>query len=123
MSYSKNGRLLLCAPSNAAVDELLQRLLQGLPDSESHNGSRPTIKRHRCRMLRLGSPPENASSEIVELSLEHQTEQQVLSSVEYRHYEANNQNIASALTKIQKLKRGRSYFNLLNFSDNRRIIP
>ena len=32
-SYGKKQRLLLCAPSNAAVDELLLRLLKGVYNS------------------------------------------------------------------------------------------
>jgi senataxin len=59
-------RLLLCAPSNTAVDELLTRLIPGVLD---HRGEvRPV------RIVRLGEPLEGASPQIQEHTLDAQIE-------------------------------------------------
>jgi senataxin len=63
-------RLLLCAPSNAAVDELAQRIIKGVPGP---NGR----KREDLKVVRLGSTSPLATSGVVRLTLESQTEERL----------------------------------------------
>lgn len=79
------NRLLLCAPSNAAVDVLLERIMQGLIGS---NGLKRTVK-----IIRMGDPPEGCPSYIRELSLEYQTEKIVRSSSLHVNHQAINERI------------------------------
>lgn len=59
-------RLLICAPSNTAVDELLARLSGGVLD---HTG-----QLRQVRIVRLGEPLEGASQAIQKLTLDAQIE-------------------------------------------------
>jgi AAA domain len=62
----KTQRLLICTPSNAAVDEILSRLMNGILDQDGNI--------RRVRLLRLGEPLEGASEAIRALSLDFQAE-------------------------------------------------
>ena len=68
---SHHQRLLICAPSNAAVDEILLRLSRGVHDSKGEI--------RKLKIVRLGEPIENSShsSAILEMTLDSQVEQQV----------------------------------------------
>lgn len=59
------SRLLVCAPSNAAVDELLLRLLKEGVVSASGKVKKP-------KLVRLGKPLENSPQEIIDMTLENQ---------------------------------------------------
>lgn len=59
-------RLLICAPSNTAVDELLTRLSVGVLD---HTGQLRTV-----RIVRLGEPLDGSSQAIQKLTLDAQIE-------------------------------------------------
>ena len=59
-------QILICAPSNAAVDELLLRIDAGIYDS--------TGQMKRVKVIRLGEPLEGSSALIKSLTLDNQTE-------------------------------------------------
>jgi senataxin len=60
----KKNRLLICAPSNAAVDEILRRLLaEGTIDANGH--------RFAPQVVRLGKPLEGSSPAIEEITLDN----------------------------------------------------
>lgn len=62
-------RLLICAPSNTAVDELLSRLSHGIADGSG--GTR------QLRIVRLGEPLEGASEAIKKLTLDTQIDERL----------------------------------------------
>ena len=67
------NRILLCAPSNSAVDELLTKLTQnGLPD---RFGQLQPVK-----LIRMGDSTSDCPPHIKELSLEYQTERKIKDS-------------------------------------------
>jgi senataxin len=76
-------RVLICTPSNAAVDEVLSRLyFQGIYDDKPDSFAQPTEQglaegRRRVKIVRLGEGLETASTLIKSLSLESQVEAQV----------------------------------------------
>jgi hypothetical protein len=76
---NENCRLLICAPSNTAVDEILARLLH-------HGVFCDGGGQRKIKMVRLGHPLEDAPESIQELSLERQTDQIVKSSDIYKQY-------------------------------------
>jgi hypothetical protein len=64
-SKLSTSRLLVCAPSNAAVDEVLLRLLkEGVVNRDG--------KLQKPKLVRLGKPLENSAQEIIDLTLENQ---------------------------------------------------
>lgn len=64
---SPTHRLLVCAPSNAAVDEVLLRLLtEGVVNREGRLA--------KPKLVRLGAPLDNCPKEILDLTLENQIE-------------------------------------------------
>lgn len=76
-SNQKSQRILFCAPSNAAVDEIVRRLVQSPPyrdDNDSH-----AIKHGNCgdfNIVRVGQKTQ-VSSEIVQYSLEYLLEREL----------------------------------------------
>lgn len=62
-------RLLICAPSNTAVDELLGRLSAGVLDN--------TGQLRAVRIVRLGEPLEGASQTIKNITLDYQIEERL----------------------------------------------
>jgi senataxin len=65
-STRQRRRLLICAPSNTAVDELLNRISAGVLDASG------AIR--KVRMVRLGEPQESASQAIQAITLDAQIE-------------------------------------------------
>ena len=69
-TQSKSNRILVCAPSNAAVDEVLHRLLKdGVVNKDG--------KIKKPKLVRLGKPLEGCTNEIGDLMLENQVEKLV----------------------------------------------
>lgn len=62
-------RLLICAPSNTAVDELLTRLTAGVLDGAG--------ELRQVKIVRLGEPLEGAAQAICRLTLDYQIEERV----------------------------------------------
>ncbi len=62
-------RLLICAPSNTAVDELLTRLTAGVLDGAG--------ELRQVKIVRLGEPLEGAAQAICRLTLDFQIEERV----------------------------------------------
>lgn len=83
---ANKNRLLICAPSNAAVDELLSRLSLGvLDDSEMRSSGYPTPLR-QLNLVRLGNVSETSSEIIADRTLEKQTDNKLLRSREWLEY-------------------------------------
>jgi superfamily I DNA and/or RNA helicase len=75
----QHHRVLICTPSNAAIDEVLSRLhLQGIFDDSEQSyvkGISGSIDdRRKIKIVRLGDSLENASEVIKQLSLDNQVE-------------------------------------------------
>jgi len=69
----RSQRLLVCAPSNAAVDELLTRMLAGVLSVQPDG----TETRRQLKLVRLGEPKEDTSPEICALDIEEQTKRRL----------------------------------------------
>lgn len=76
----KKNRLLLCAPSNAAVDELLSRLSQGVLSSRHGTATR------KLNIVRLGNVSEMSDDSVLEYTLDNLTEGKLLRSKEWTDY-------------------------------------
>ena len=62
-----SNRILVCAPSNAAVDEVLLRLMkEGVVNRDG--------KLRKPKLVRLGKPLEDSPNEIIDITLENQVE-------------------------------------------------
>lgn len=85
-------RILVCTPSNTAVDELLSRLLGGVWDA---SGTLRAVK-----MVRLGPPLDTAAREIHELGLEYQTEKIVRGHNLWAQYTAACDSVEELYRKI-----------------------
>lgn len=95
-SGSKQNRILLCAPSNAAVDQLLTRLQEhGLADS---TGQTCAVK-----MVRMGDSP-GCPQHIRELSLEYQTEEKVKRSDHWLHFQSHCGRIELLMKSLRELE-------------------
>ena len=82
---STKQRLLICAPSNTAVDELLMRLSMGVLNNQGELRS--------ARIVRLGEPLEGASTLINKLTLEAQIEERLLTDATFIKLQAAKENI------------------------------
>ncbi|OMJ18299.1 Helicase sen1 [Smittium culicis] len=67
-SNSRNGKILVCAPSNAAVDEIVQRLKEGVVDSSG--------KIFVPKIVRVGQS-ESINSSVKDLTLDQLVEDQL----------------------------------------------
>ena len=81
-------RLLICAPSNAAIDEVLTRIKsQGIFDDASqsylNNINRINRERREAKIVRLGEPLEGASALVHAMALESQVEASVKTKAEH----------------------------------------
>jgi superfamily I DNA and/or RNA helicase len=87
-SVSSAQRLLICAPSNAAIDEILTRLtLNGIYDQDG------LLITNQLKIVRLGEPPSSSSGSIGtfsplihSLTLEYQVEQKILVDELYQRF-------------------------------------
>ena len=95
-SASDHNRLLLCAPSNAAVDEIVMRLSAGV-------WSRAGNKR-RVNVVRLGTPMEGCSEEVMKATLDHQADVLLKRETAWRHYMAVNDRIDKARNELMAMK-------------------
>ncbi|CAG8446360.1 8727_t:CDS:2 [Acaulospora morrowiae] len=64
-AFNSSGKILVCAPSNAAVDELVKRLMNGIYNSYG--------KLNRVNVVRIGSP-ENCHEDVKHKTLDYQAE-------------------------------------------------
>lgn len=103
-SNDKAKRVLLCAPSNAAVDELLTRLLAGIIGSDG-------CRRH-VNIVRLGKLPSDTPIAIVEsikhLTLDEKVEEVINESGLKDQKHALKQEIEIVLGKIGVVRTQRS---------------
>lgn len=81
-------RLLICAPSNAAIDEVLTRIkLTGIYDDAQHSFfhgvNASNSERRPVKLVRLGEPLEGASTVVQQLVLENQVEASIKQKAEY----------------------------------------
>ncbi|XP_065682161.1 uncharacterized protein LOC100204258 isoform X2 [Hydra vulgaris] len=96
-SNQKSQRILFCAPSNAAVDEIVRRLVQSPPyrdDNDSH-----AIKHGNCgdfNIVRVGQKTQ-VSSDLVQYSLEYLLER------ELKNYKSSH-NKSKIIEQIKLLK-------------------
>lgn len=93
--WSHRNRLLICAPSNSAVDELLLRLTKGVlgPDGETTH----------VKVVRMGEPLDGCAHGIRELSLEYQAEEIVKQSALWASYNRCAASIQALYGRIDTL--------------------
>lgn len=96
---ANKNRLLICAPSNAAVDELLTRLSLGILSSEGIEGSNEGLR--LLKLVRLGNVSESSNEMIEEFTLERQTEDMLRQSKEWHDFVDVEQRIKIMLKRIE----------------------
>ena len=101
--WSHHNRLLICAPSNSAVDELLLRLTKGVLG--------PDGKTVRVKVVRMGEPLDACAHGIRELSLEYQTEEIVKRSTLWASYNRCAAAIQAVYGKLDSLSAKVSHLN------------
>lgn len=122
-SNSYYQRILLCTPSNSAIDELLTRLENSMLDREGNLHSSSSS----IRIVRLGEPLANASENIISYTLDRQVELEVASSplvnllkdvdmkinellIELQSLSSNHHNMNSIKYELHKLKESKKYY-------------
>jgi senataxin len=91
---SRKQRILICAPSNAAIDELLSRLAKGVLNSRAGEGPR------YFNLVRLGSVSEASSTELAEYTLDSKTTMVVEKSQLYQDFIALEEEISGLVQAI-----------------------
>lgn len=91
---SHKQKLLICAPSNAAIDELLSRLAKGVLNSKPGEGPR------FFNLVRLGSVSEASSVELAEYTLDSKTNSIVEKSQLYQDFMALEEEISNLVQAI-----------------------
>lgn len=96
--YGNRVRLLVCTPSNAAVDEILSRLINGIDDGDGNN--------KMIKLIRLGDSLR-PNSTVEALSLDYQVEVLVKKDSAYAHFLSNVSEIESLGEEVALLRKER----------------
>lgn len=95
----KKSRLMLCAPSNGGVDELLLRMLKDKIVDDNGQLIKP-------RIVRLGKPLEGTSQRIVDITLDNLVETEVMKDEMWKIFIKSTQDFNNSQTALKNLERG-----------------
>jgi senataxin len=95
-SKTSTNRLLICAPSNAAIDEVLLRLLK-------NGGVNRAGKSIKLNLIRLGKPTENCPEEILNLTLENRVEKLLQNDSVWKKLQKASEEVSSLKSKLMNL--------------------
>jgi senataxin len=105
----KKKRLLLCAPSNAAVDELLTRLIMGVPDGSETLSNSSGPRRKILNLVRLGGVTEATRDIIEEYTLDRQVELKLRLTQCWRELEQIEDDIKALLSRLDESRSPESF--------------
>lgn len=94
ISSNSHARLLICAPSNAAVDEILSRLMDGVLSDSG--------RKRKVKLVRLGRPLEGGSEATLALTLENQVEAIAKADSAWTHLVEAEQAMHSIQSKLRQ---------------------